>query len=356
MPMSKNLVFATLVLTGCFAGGASADILGAGSTAAAPVYRVWAAAYKNATGAAIKYDAVGSGEGIRRIREGQVDFGASDVPMPEPEAKKAGLVFVPSVVTAAVPVVNLPALPPGRLKLTGELLAGIFQGKLEYWDAPEIRALNPGVTLPKLPIRPVVRADGSGTTYHFSDYLSAVSGEWKTAFGARSTLPWPAGFTAVRGSAEVVKAVQNVAGAIGYVDYNYVLEGNLNAVQLRNAAGRFVSAQVGGFREAVLHSDWNRKGDFTASLINQPGADTWPITMGTFIAIPAVSKTGTRTLDALKFITWGYLHGDDLARDAKFVPLPERVQANAYRELARITDVHGAAIGLQSIGAQAPRQ
>lgn len=148
-----------------------------------------------------------------------------------------------------------------------------------------------------------------------------------------------------------MKAVQATPGAIGYVDYNYVLDDDLNAVQLRNAAGHFVSAQVSGFRDAVLQSAWNRKGDFTAPLVNLPGADTWPITMGTFIIVPAVSTNGARTLDALKFLTWGYFHGDELAARAKFVPLPERVQTIAYRELARVTDTSGATIGLQSMPA-----
>ena len=149
----------------------------------------------------------------------------------------------------------------------------------------------------------------------------------------------------------MVKAVQATPGAIGYVDYNYILDNDLNAVQLRNASGHFVSPQVSGFREAVVQSAWNRKGEFTAPLVNLPGAETWPITMGTFIVVPAVSQSGPRTLAALKFLTWGYFHGDELAAKAKFVPLPERVQAIAYRELARITDASGAAIGLQSMPA-----
>ncbi len=139
---------------------------------------------------------------------------------------------------------------------------------------------------------------------------------------------------------------------IGYVDYNYVLDAGMNPVQLRNADGHFVAPTVAGFRDAVLHSNWSRQGDFTASLINRPGTEAWPITMGTFIVIPAVSRTGDRTLEAMKFVTWGYLHGDQLAREAKFVPLPDRVQANAYRELARVMDISGASIGLQSMTTQ----
>ncbi|CAJ0728081.1 phosphate ABC transporter substrate-binding protein PstS [Ralstonia mannitolilytica] len=349
--MFKHIVFALAVAAAGLPVVAGAQVRGAGSTAAAPVYRVWSTGYAAASGVTLSYDAVGSGEGLKRIRAGDVDFGASDVPLSAAEASKAGLVCVPSVVTGAVPFVNVPGVPRGQLKLTGELLAQIFLGKVETWDAPELRALNPGMTLPKLKIHPVVRADGSGTTYHFTDYLSAVSPEWKATYGARSTVSWPAGFTAAKGSTDVVKAVQATPGAIGYVDYNYVVDNDLNGVQLRNAAGRFVSGQVSGFREAVLQSAWNRKGDFTAPLVNLPGAETWPITMGTFIIVPAVSRSGTRTLAALKFLTWGYFHGDELAARAKFVPLPERVQASAYRELSRVTDASGTPIGLQSMPA-----
>ncbi|AEG67438.1 ABC transporter phosphate-binding protein PstS [Ralstonia solanacearum Po82] len=350
-PMFKHAVLALAMVASGLPVFARAEILGAGSTAAAPVYRIWSAGYTAASGITLKYDAVGSGEGLKRIRAGSVDFGASDVPLSSADAAKAGLVCVPSVVTGAVPFVNLPGVPRGQLRLTGDVLARIFLGKVDTWDAPELHALNPGLALPKLKIHPVVRADGSGTTYHFTDYLSAVSADWKAAYGTKSTLAWPADFTAAKGSGDVVKAVQATPGAIGYVDYNYVLDDDLNAVQLRNAAGHFVSAQVSGFRDAVLQSAWNRKGDFTAPLVNLPGADTWPITMGTFIIVPAVSTNGARTLDALKFLTWGYFHGDELAARAKFVPLPERVQAIAYRELARVTDTSGATIGLQSMPA-----
>jgi phosphate transport system substrate-binding protein len=328
---------------------ASAQVHGAGSTAAAPVYKIWAESYKASTGTNIAYEAVGSSEGMKRMREGSIDFGASDVPLSASEAKRVHLVLVPTVVTAAVPVVNLPSVAQGQLRLTGDVLARIFLGKIDAWDAPEIQALNPGISLPKLKIRPVVRADGSGTTFHFTDYLSNVSDDWKTAFGTKSSVSWPAGFLAEKGSGEVVRAVRSTPGTIGYIDYNYVLDASLSPVQLRNAAGNFVTAQVNSFREAVLNSDWNRKGDFSSSLVNRPGRDTWPITMGTFIAVPEISQPGKQTLAALRFVTWGYLHGDDLARQAKFVPLPERVQANAYRELARVTDESGAMIGLQSM-------
>lgn len=254
--MLKHTALAILIVALIPSVANSSEIHGAGSTAAAPVYRVWSTGYAATAGAQLKYEAVGSSEGIRRIREGRVDFGASDVPLSPQEASKAGLICVPSVVTAAVPVVNLPSVPQGQLKLTGDLLAKIFLGKLDAWDSPEIRALNPGISLPKLKIQPVVRTDGSGTTYHFSDYLSAVNADWKSAYGAKSTLPWPANFSGAKGSGDVVKALQSIPGAIGYVDYNYVLDANLNSVQLRNAAGNFVTANVGGFRDAIVHSNW----------------------------------------------------------------------------------------------------
>lgn len=352
-PPRLRALLTTFVLLACCGAAAQAQIRGAGSTAAAPVYRVWADSFRAASGSAVAYDAVGSGEGMRRIRAGEVDFGASDVPLAPDEARRQGLVLVPTVVTAAVPVVNLPGVPAGQLHLSGEALAAIYLGQIESWDAAEIRALNPGLALPRLKIRPVARTDASGTTFHFTSYLSEVSPDWKARFGARSTVAWPAGFLPAKGSGEVVRAVQGTSGAIGYVDYNYVLEAGLNAVLLRNASGQFVAAGVNAFRQAVLNSDWNRKGDFASPLVNRGGHDTWPITMGTFIAVPAVSRDGPRTLAALRFLAWGYLHGDELARQARFVPLPERVQASAYRELAGVTDRAGNAIGLQSMGGPA---
>jgi phosphate transport system substrate-binding protein len=251
---------------------------------------------------------------------------------------------------ASVPVVNLPHVASGAMRLTGELLAKIFLGEVTQWNAPEIRALNPALNLPAERIRLVVRADGSGTTYHFSDYLSRVSPAWKERLGVASKFDWPGAVTAVKGSGEVSKAVRATVGSIGYVDYNYVLDDGLCAVAMRNADGQFVQAGVEGFRAAVAHSAWFTSGNFLAEINDSPGANTWPITMGTYVAVPRVAAPGSGTERAVRFITWAYLHGDALARQAKFVPLPDKVQASAYREIAKIAGAQGEPVGIKLLG------
>jgi phosphate transport system substrate-binding protein len=329
---------------------AADSISGAGSSAAAPVYKVWAAEYAKDQGDQLSYEAIGSGAGMAKIRKREADFGASDVIASKAELDRDGLVMFPTVITGVVPVVNLPHVAPGAMRLTGELLAKIFLGEVAQWNAPEIRALNPELNLPAERIRLVVRADGSGTTYHFSDYLSQVSPAWKQRLGVASKFDWPAAVTAVKGSGEVSKTMRATVGAIGYIDYNYVLDDALCGVAMRNAAGQFVQAGVEGFREAVTHSAWFTSGDFFAEINNAPGAKTWPMTMGTYVAVPRVAARGSGTERALRFVTWAYLHGDALARQAKFVPLPDKVQASAFREIAKIAGSQGEPVGVKLLG------
>jgi phosphate transport system substrate-binding protein len=330
---------------------ADADTInGAGSSAAAPVYKIWATEYARGRNPALAYDPVGSGAGMARISKHEVDFGASDVIASAADLKKNDLVMFPTVITGVVPVVNLPRVGPNALHLTGDVLARIFLGQLTQWDAPEIVALNPGLKLPNHAIRLVARADGSGTTYHFSDYLSRASAIWKQQRGVASKFDWPAGTQAVKGSAAVAEAVRATPDAISYVDYNYVVDSGLTGVAMKNADGQFVGAGVEGFKEAVMHSAWYTQGDFSTELNELPGAKTWPITMGTYVALPRVSANGERTERALRFITWAYLHGDALARQARFVPLPEKVQASAYREIAKVSNTSGELLGAKMMG------
>ena len=329
---------------------AAEAINGAGSSAAAPVYRIWATEYARGQGAPLVYDPVGSGAGMARISRREVDFGASDVIASAADLKKNDLVMFPTVITGVVPVVNLPHVGANQLRLTGDVLARIFLGQLTQWDAPEIVALNPGLKLPAHAIRLVVRADGSGTTYHFSDYLGRASAAWKQQRGVASKLDWPAGALAVKGSAAVADAVRATPGAIAYIDYNDVVDDGLAGVSMKNADGQFVAANVEGFHDAVMHSAWYAQGDFSTELNELPGAKTWPITMGTYVAIPRVAVQAERTERALRFITWAYLHGDALARQAKFVPLPEKVQASAYREIAKVSNSNGELLGAKMMG------
>lgn len=323
-------------------------ISGAGSSAAAPVYRVWAQAYATRGGDGVAYDAVGSGAGMERIRKREADFGASDVIAPTADLQKDGLVMFPTVISGVVPVVNLPKSATA-IRLTGELLAKIYLAEITSWNAPEIVALNSGVALPNQPIRVVCRSDGSGTTYNFTDYLSKLSPAWKAKYGVASKHPWPASFIAVKGSSAVSQAVRANTGAIGYIDYNYVVDDELTDVQMRNAAGKYIAASTGSFRSAVFQSDWYRKGQFSGTLTNLDGESSWPITMGTYVALPKVATDNTQSLRALRFFTWAFANGDALAGLAKFVPLPEKVQASAFREIVSVVGQNGESIGLDSL-------
>lgn len=347
--MSRRVACAVLCWTAAVAQADDA-LTGAGSSAAAPVYRAWASEYQRGGGTPVHYDPVGSGAGMKKIRERVVDFGASDVAAPVADLERDGLVMFPTVITGVVPVVNLPRIGSNQLRLTGSALADIYLGRITRWNDAQIQALNPGLALPAAPIRVVCRADGSGTTWNFSAYLAQVSAAWKQRYGVANKHVWPADFIAVPGSGEVSKAVRATPNAIGYIDYNYVTDDGLAAVQMQNAGGVYVAASVDAFRAAVLKSPWFGSGDFSASLIDRPGSTTWPITMGTYIAVPRVAKDEARATRALRFITWAYLNGDLLARHAKFVPLPERVQASAYRQIAAVVDARGESIGARVLG------
>ena len=351
---TKTLAFAFFISCFAFSSAVRADsagLSGAGSSAAAPVYKVWSQQYaKTPGGETLSYSAIGSGAGMAKMRSREVDFGGSDVVATKQELERDGLVMFPTAVTGIVPVVNLPRVAPGSLRLSGEVLAGIFMGTITQWDAAPIKVLNPGAALPSQPIRRVVRSDASGTTYHFTDYLARVSPEWKQRHGVASKVEFAGDVLAVKGSGEVAKAVRATSGAIGYIDYNDTLDEALSGVQLRNANGQFVSASPEGFREAVSHSAWFATGDFAAGLNDLPGAKSWPVTMGTFMVMPRVAKENARVERTLRFVAWSYLHGDALARDAKFVPLPSKVQASAYREISRITGAGGEPLGMKAIG------
>ena len=329
--------------TVCAAGGLN----GAGSSAAAPVYKIWTEEYSKQGGDQITYDPVGSGAGMSRIRQRQTDFGASDVIASKADLDKDGLVMFPTIISGVVPVVNLPRLA-APIRLNGEVLARIFLGEITQWDAAEISILNPKASLPNLPIRVVCRSDGSGTTYHFSDYLSRQSAAWKTRFGVANVHQWPSTFIAVKGSREVSKTVRNTVGAIGYIDYNYVLDDGLAGVQLSNTTGNFVSASLDSIKSAVGNSPW-MSGDFSGTLTNMAGHGSWPIAMGTYVAVPKVASDTRRLARLLRFFVWAYARGDALASQAKFIPLPEKVQAEAFREISTIRGRNRELIGFDAL-------
>lgn len=344
----KSLVAAVLaagVALGPLALRAAENIQGAGSSAAAPIYQSWARAYQKSTGASLAFEPVGSSAGIAKLRAKAVSFGASDVAPAEAELNAAGLLLFPVAITGVTPVTHVPRVDK-PLRLTGDVLAAIFLGEITEWDDARIAHLNPGVALPKLPIKVVVRADGSGSTYNFADYLAKVSPAWKKAYGVKSSLAWPASFAAVQGSSAVVKAVKETPGAIGYVDYAYVKESKLATVQLKNADGDFVGPSLEGFRAALAASEWASSATFTSTLTNKPGRSSWPITMGTFVLMHKVASQPEQSLAALRFFAWAFLNGDTLVQENNFVRLPDRIQAAAFKSLTTVKDGSGQAIGM----------
>ena len=345
-----SVLFLAMLAASASHATAADSINGAGSSAAAPVYKVWADEYAKTHATSLTYDPAGSGAGMARINKREVDFGASDIIASSADLKKNDLVMFPTVITGVVPVVNLSKVGPNAMRLSGDVLARIFLGEITQWDAPEIRALNPALKLPARAIRLVVRADGSGTTYHFSDYLSRVSANWKQHYGVANHFNWPAGAIAVKGSAGIAKAVLETPDSIGYIDYNYMVDDDLVAIAMRNADGAYVEANTDTFHQAVMHSTWYSTGDFSTEINDLPGAKSWPITMGTYIAVPRVAANSQRAERALQFITWAYLNGDLLARQAKFVPLPEKVQASAYAEISKVSGQSGESIGAKLMG------
>jgi phosphate transport system substrate-binding protein len=339
------------VLMAAQAGLATAQsISGAGSSAAAPIYQSWAREYQKASGVGLAYEPAGSSAGLKKIKARETDFGASDVAPPEAELAADGLVVFPIAITGIAPVVNLPKVGDGQLRLAGDLLARIFLGEITRWNAPEIAQLNPGVALPELPIKVVVRSDGSGTTYNFADYLAKVNAGWKSSQGVKTSYTWPAGFLAVKGSDGVVKAVKDTVGAIGYVDFGYVKDNKLNAVQLKNLEGEYVKPSILAFRGALTNSEWASKGTFTTTLTNKAGKGSWPVTMGTFALVTRVTDKPEQTQRALKFFVWALMSGDALVQESNFVRLPDRVQASVFKAITAVKDKAGNPIGMSLLG------
>ena len=322
----------------------SPSIHGAGSTAAAMIYQGWGKEYQSQQGVALNYDAIGSGAGIKKIKAREVDFGATDVAPSEADLNADGLILIPIAITGIAPVFNVPQINDQPLRLTGDVLARIFMGQITRWNDSDIATLNSGLKLPDLPIKAVVRADGSGTSYNLGDYLSKVSPIWKTKMAAKTTYTWTEDFIAVKGSDAVVKAVKDTTGSIGYVDFGYVKDAHLAVAQMRNAEGEYVKASASSFRSALMNSDWSLKGTFNSTLTDKHGRDAWPLTMGTYALIPKVFDNATQAARTLNYFTWALLKGDNVVRDNFFVRLPDPVQASAFRALVTVKDKTGAFI------------
>ncbi|NLF55594.1 MAG: phosphate ABC transporter substrate-binding protein PstS [Thauera phenolivorans] len=331
---SSIAVFAT--------GAQAADITGAGASFPAPIYAKWADAYMKETGNRVNYQSIGSSGGIRQIKAKTVDFGASDMPLKPEDLAKDGLLQFPTVVGGVVPVVNLQGIEPGELKFSGQLLADIYQGKVTKWNDPAIAALNPGVTLPEQDIGVVRRADGSGTTFAFTNYLSKVSADWKDKIGEGTAVQWPVGLGG-KGNEGVSAFVQRLPGSIGYVEYAYAKQNKLTHVAMQNKDGDYVQPSEASFAAASAGADWS-KSAFYEILTNQPGKDSWPITSATFILMHQQQDKPAQAVAALKFFEWAYDKGDQMASEIDYVPLPDATVELIRSSWSGIKDGAGAAV------------
>ena len=314
------------------------SVTGAGASFPAPLYSKWASAYNTETGVRINYQSVGSGAGLRQIRGKVVDFGASDMPLKDVELAKDGLMQFPTVIGGVVPVVNIRGVQPGQLRLTGELLGDIYLGKITRWNDAAIRALNPGVALPDAAIAPVRRADGSGTTFIFTNYLSKVNAEWKTKVGEGTAVNWPAG-AGGKGNEGVSAFVMRLPNSIGYVEYAYAKQNKMSHVQMRNAAGNFVQPSDDAFKASAAGAQWDKS--FYQILTNQGGKDTWPISGATFILMHLKQDKPGQAAESLKFFDWAFNKGDKAAEELAYVPLPTSVKTLVRNEWKKITDNTG---------------
>jgi phosphate transport system substrate-binding protein len=305
-------------------GAAAANISGAGATFPYPIYAKWADAYKQKTGNAVNYQSIGSGGGIKQITARTVAFGASDMPLKGEQLDKEGLAQWPMVMGGVVPVVNLQGVKPGGIKLSGDVLADIYLGKIQKWNAPELRQLNPDLNLPDKAIAPVHRSDGSGTNFLFTNYLSQVNPEFEQKVGAGTSVEFPGGLGA-KGNEGVAAVTARTDGAIGYVEFAYAVQNNMTHAQLKNREGKFVSPEIRTFQAAASGADWSSAPGFGVVLTNQPGAESWPITGASFILMHMRQKDPQRAKLALDFFDWAYRNGDQMAQELHYVPMPDSV-------------------------------
>ena len=327
--------------------GASAyaqDVTGAGASFPAPVYAKWADAYNKATGARINYQSVGSSAGINQIKAKTVDFGASDAPLKDDVLAADGMIQFPTVIGGVVPVVNIKGIAPGQLKLSGQVLGDIYLGKIAKWNDPAIAALNAGVELPDAAIAVVRRADGSGTSFNFTNYLAKVNAEWKTKVGEGTAVNWPTG-AGGKGNEGVSAFVQRLPNSIGYVEYAYAKQNKMSHTLLQNPAGNFVAPDDLTFKAAAANADWNKS--FYQVLTAQPGKDSWPITAATFIMMHKSAVKPEQSAAALKFFDWAYTTGDKMAADLEYVAMPDSVKVLVRQKWAEVKDPAGKVVSFK---------
>ncbi len=324
--LKKPFYAAAAGLMAAFAVSAGAqEITGAGATFPAPLYSKWAADYQKATNVRMNYQSIGSSGGVRQITAKTVDFGASDAPLSAADLDKNGMIQFPAAIGGVVPAFNLPGIQPGQLKLTGAVLADIFLTKITKWNDAAITRLNPGLNLPDTNISVIRRADGSGTTFVFTDYLSKVSEAWKAGPGTGNTVNWPGNSIGGKGNEGVAAFLQRTPGAIGYVEYSYAKQTKLPYASMINAAGNAVLPDDKTFAAAAAGADWAKTPGFGVNLNNINAKDAWPITSATFILIYKTQEKPAQGTEVVKFFNWAFANGDKAALDLDYVPIPEPV-------------------------------
>lgn len=345
MRMKKMLASLVIGATATMAASAfAATVTGAGATFPYPVYASWAQEYKKATGNSVNYQSVGSSAGIKQIKAKTVDFGASDMPLKAEELDAAGLMQFPAIMGGVVTIVNLPGVQPGQLKLTGPVVADIYLGKIKQWNAPQIAALNPGVKLPASEITVVYRADGSGTSFLFTDYLSKTSPAFKAGIGAGSTVKWATGVGG-KGNEGVAANVQRIKGAIGYVEWAFAKKNKISHTQLKNKDGVFLQPDDEAFKAAAASAEWTKTPGFGIVLTDQAGKASWPITGVSYILMHKSQADAAKGKEALKFFDWAFKNGDAAATALDYVPMPDSVTKlvnDAWK--ANLKDASGKAI------------
>ena len=318
----------------------AADITGAGATFPFPIYAKWAEAYKKETGTGLNYQSIGSSGGLKQIRAKTVTFGASDAPVKGEDLDKDGMIQFPAIIGGTVPVLNLEGFKPGELRVTGPVLADMFLGNITQWNDPKLVALNPGKTLPAQSITVIHRADGSGTTFNWTDYLSAVSKDWSDKVGKGAAVKWPAASSVGgKGNEGVAANVNRVKGALGYVEYAYVKKNNMNFMQLQNADGKYVSPDDKAFAAAAAGADWFSVPGMGISMVNAKGADSWPVSTASFILMYKQPEDKAASAEALKFFDWAFKSGKQMAADLDYVALPDaltsQIRTQVWPQIAK---------------------
>ncbi|USX24992.1 phosphate ABC transporter substrate-binding protein PstS [Oxalobacteraceae bacterium OTU3CINTB1] len=320
----SSLVVGVSAVMAFSSAATAADMTGAGATFPYPIYAKWAEQYKAATGNGLNYQSVGSGAGIKQIKAKTVDFGASDMPLKAEDLDAEGLMQFPAIMGGVVTIVNLDGITPGQLKMTGQIVGDIYLGKITKWNAPEIAAVNPGVKLPAEDITVVHRADGSGTSFLFTDFLSKTNAEFKTKIGSGTAVKWVVGVGG-KGNEGVAANVQRIKGSIGYVEWAYAKKNKMSHTQLKNKDGNFMQPDDEFFKAAAANAEWTKTPGFGVVLTDQAGKNSWPITGVSFILMHKVQADAAKGKEVVKFFDWAFKSGGNAAVELDYVPLPASV-------------------------------